>query len=53
MGGVISSVTSWVNEPFVGSVSIGDLFLMTGMVLVFIMAWMLILYHIRIAAETI
>ncbi len=49
---VINEVKGWVEAPFVSSVSILDLFLMTGLVMVFIAVWGMILYHIRLAGKT-
>lgn len=51
--GVVSEVRDWIEAPFVGSVNPMQLFLATGFVLVAILAWTLILYHIRIAAESV
>jgi hypothetical protein len=53
MSGVISEVKGWAEAPFAGSVNLLDLFLLTGAVLVFIAAWGLILFHIRVAAQEI
>jgi hypothetical protein len=53
MGATIQRVYDWINKPFVGDASPGDVFLMVGIVLVAIIVWNLVLYHIRIAAETI
>jgi uncharacterized membrane protein YgdD (TMEM256/DUF423 family) len=44
---------SWLNTPFQTPLSATDVFLLIGIVLVSIMLWNLILYHVRIAAETI
>jgi len=53
MGNIIAPVRAWLEEPFVGQVSVSDLFWLTGLVLVLIVVWNLILYHVRIAAEEI
>lgn len=50
---VVSDLRDWVEAPFVGKVSILDLFLITGIVLIAAFLWSLVLYHVRIAAETI
>ena len=42
----------WLQTPFTQSMSPTDVFLLVGVVLVAIILWNLILYHIRIAAET-
>jgi hypothetical protein len=49
----VNDVWEWLNTPFRQPMSPTGLFLMVGSVLVAIMLWNLILYHIRIAAETI
>lgn len=43
----------WLNTPFTTPMSPSGVFLLVGVVLVGILLWNLILYHIRIAAETI
>lgn len=53
MSDVITQVKEWTTAPFIGTVSLSQLFLTTGLTLVFVMVWTLILYHIRIAAEAI
>lgn len=42
-----------LKAPFVGPLDLEDLFLIVGVVLIFIMVWTMILYHVRIAAEEI
>jgi hypothetical protein len=49
----INDVWDWLNTPFTEPMSPWDLLLMVGIVLFGIIFWNLILYHIRIAAETI
>jgi hypothetical protein len=44
---------TWLNTPFKTPMSPSTTFLLVGVVLVAIIAWNLILYHIRIAAEAI
>lgn len=39
-----------VKAPFVGSLDIMHLFLLIGLTLVFIAAWVMILQHVRVAA---
>jgi hypothetical protein len=47
-------VASLVSAPFVGSIDLVQLFLLTGCVIVFAAVWFTILHHMaRIAAETI
>lgn len=43
----------WLNEPFTTPLSTTEIFLLVGIVLIAILMWNLILYHIRIAAEAI
>jgi hypothetical protein len=49
----INDVWEWLNTPFSTPMSAMTVFALVGSVIVAIMAWNLILYHIRIAAETI
>jgi len=53
MGDIITRVYTWLNKPFVGDASPSDVFLLVGIVIIAVIAWNLILYHIRIAAEAI
>lgn len=55
-GGVANAIIGlwdWLNRPFTTPMSPMTLALMVGVVLVAIIFWNFILYHIRIAAETI
>ena len=52
-GAGISAVWNWINRPLNEPVDPMDVFMLVGIVIVAIIAWNLILYHIRIAAETI
>lgn len=56
-GGMISNavngVWDWLNEPFNAQMSIVTVFGFVGAIIVAIILWNLILYHVRIAAETI
>lgn len=47
----VDDVKGWTLAPFTQRLNLLDLFLLTGLVLVFIAMWMLILYHIRLASE--
>jgi hypothetical protein len=49
----INSVWSWLNTPFNSKLSPVTVFAYVGAVIVAIILWNLILYHVRIAAETI
>jgi hypothetical protein len=53
MAGAVTRIYDWLNAPFIGQASPADVFLLVGVVLVAIVAWNLVLYHIRIAAESI
>lgn len=39
-----------LKQPFIGNLDVKHLFLLVGLVLVFIVAWVMILQHIRTAA---
>ena len=43
-------ITKMVKAPFIGSLDLLDLFLLVGLVLVFITMWIFVLAHIRSAA---
>lgn len=49
----INDVWEWLNTPFTTPMDPVSVFLLVGSVIIAIMMWNLILYHIRIAAETI
>lgn len=51
--GAVAEVWSVLNRPFTGDMSSVDVFLLVGVILVAVVMWNLILFHIRIAAETI
>jgi hypothetical protein len=53
MGNALSEVWSTLNKPFTTPMSTVDVFLLIGVILVAVVIWNLILFHIRIAAETI
>ena len=42
---------NWLNTPFKTPLSPASIMLLVGVILVSIIAWNLILYHVRIAAE--
>lgn len=46
-------IVEMVTTPFVGDVDIAHIFLLIGLVLVFIFLWVLILRYIRLAGETV
>ncbi len=49
----VNHVWDWLNTPFNHPMSAVGIFALVGSALVAILLWNLILYHIRIAAETI
>lgn len=51
MGDAISSVWDWLNKPFRTPMSPIDIGLLIGVIIIAILVWNLLLYHIRIAAE--
>jgi hypothetical protein len=53
MSDAVNSVWTWLNTPFSKPMSPTGIFALVGSVVVAILLWNLILYHIRIAAETI
>lgn len=53
MGDAINSVWTWLNKPFETPFSPVTTFAAVGAVLVAILLWNMILYHVRIAAESI
>jgi hypothetical protein len=53
MTDAVNDVWEWINTPFKSAMSPLGVFALVGSALVAIMLWNLILYHIRIAAETI
>jgi len=53
MGDALNEVWSFLNTPFASPMDATSLFLIVGTILIAIVVWNLVLYHIRIAAETI
>lgn len=53
VAGAIEDLWNWLQTPFTTSMSPTSVFLLVGIVVVSIIAWNFILYHIRIAAEAI
>lgn len=52
-GNPFSTLWNWLQTPFKTPLSATDMFLLVGVILVSIVLWNIILFHIRIAAETI
>lgn len=53
MGGALNEVWTFLQTPFSSPMDATSLFLIVGTILIAIVVWNLVLYHIRIAAETI
>jgi hypothetical protein len=53
MSGAVQRVYDWLRAPLIGDASPTDVFWMVGVVIVAVIAWNLVLYHIRIAAEAV
>jgi hypothetical protein len=51
--GAVESLWQWLNSPFTTPLDPVSVFLLVGTVIVAIIAWNFILFHIRIAAEAI
>lgn len=49
----VHGVWSWLNRPFTQRMSPVNVFLLVGIIILAALAWNLLLYHIRIAAEAI
>jgi hypothetical protein len=52
MTDAVNSVWAWLNTPFAGPMSPYAIGLLVGVVIVAVIIWNLLIYHIRIAAET-
>lgn len=55
-GGVTDAINdfwNWLNEPFTQPLTPGSLTIIVGTIIVAVMFWNLVLYHVRIAAEAI
>lgn len=52
MWSAVENVWAWLNRPFRAPMAPTDIFMLVGVVLVAILLWNLILYHIRIASES-
>ena len=53
IGGAFGALWNFINRPFVAPLSPMGLFAIVGSIVIAIILWNLILYHIRIAAEAI
>jgi hypothetical protein len=53
MGNPFVAVWQWLNTPFQTPLSPASIAVLVGVILVSVIIWNLILYHIRIAAESI
>lgn len=52
MGAAVNNFWAWLNQPLTQPLTFTSTFLLVGAILVAIVIWNLILYHIRIAAES-
>lgn len=52
LGNAFNSFWQWLNQPLTQPISAYNIFLLIGAVLIAIILWNLILYHVRIAAES-
>jgi hypothetical protein len=48
-----NDITNILTAPFIGDLDVMQLFLLVGLVIVFAALWSFVLFHIRIAAETV
>jgi hypothetical protein len=53
MKNLLANITAILKAPLTGELDTVHLFLLTGLILVFIAAWIMILNHIRAAATEI
>jgi hypothetical protein len=53
MGDAVTDVWDWLNKPFTTPMAPLNIFILVGIVILAALVWNLILYHVRIAAETI
>jgi hypothetical protein len=53
MGNAVTETWSWINRPFTTPLDPMSIFLIVGIIMVAIVAWNLVLYHIRLAGEAI
>ena len=51
--GAVQTVWRWLNTPFQTPMAPTTVFALVGVILVAVILWNMILYHVRIAAETI
>jgi len=52
VGDGIKSVFAWLNAPFTHPMNPTTVFLIVGVILVSLLAWNMILFHLRLAAQT-
>lgn len=50
---VVNDFWGWINKPFTTPMTPGSLTMIVGTIIVAILLWNLVLYHVRIAAEAI
>lgn len=51
--GALESFWQWLNAPFTTAMSPVDIMVLVGIIIISVIVWNFILYHIRIAAESI
>lgn len=49
----VQSLLGWLKAPFATPLNPVDIFLVVGVIMVAIILWNMILFHIRIAAESV
>lgn len=52
LGNAINNFWTWLNQPLTQPISAYSIFILVGSIIIAIILWNLILYHIRIAAES-
>jgi hypothetical protein len=52
-GGGLGGLWDWFHQPFQTPLNTADIILLVGIVVIALWLWGLVLYHVRIAAETI
>lgn len=53
MASIWTDIKDTLTAPFVGELDLAHLFLLIGVILIFILLWMLVINHIAIAAAEI
>lgn len=53
VSGAVQEFKDWIDTPIKSPLSLTGLFILVGTVLVAVIAWNFVIFHVRIAAETI